>query len=86
MMLPKSIAATCKPKDVSPITVALAYDGDDAIRAAKGVYRDVMRRLTFTIGGVSRAFMRAAAFRYEKGEHPDARSGATAHASWRLRP
>lgn len=46
MMLPKSIAATCKPKDDSPITVALAYDGDDAFRAAKEVYLDVMRRLT----------------------------------------
>lgn len=46
MMLPKSIAATCKPKDDSPITVALAYDGDDAFRAAKELYLDVMRRLT----------------------------------------
>jgi hypothetical protein len=45
-MLPKSIAAICKPKDDSAITVALAYDGDDAFRAAKEVYLDVMRRLT----------------------------------------
>lgn len=45
-MLMKTVAATCKPKDDSPITVALAYDGDDAFRAAKEVYLDVMRRLT----------------------------------------
>lgn len=46
MMLPKSIAATCKPKDDLPITVALAYDDDAAFRAAKEVYLGVIRSLT----------------------------------------
>jgi hypothetical protein len=44
MMLPKSIAATCKPED-SPLTVALAFDGDAAFRAAKEVYLGILRSL-----------------------------------------
>lgn len=46
MMLPKSIAATCKPKDDSPITVALTYADDAAFRVAKEVYLGVVRSLT----------------------------------------
>ncbi|MFO1511968.1 MAG: hypothetical protein U1F83_03495 [Verrucomicrobiota bacterium] len=45
-MLPKSTAATCKPKDHSPLTVALAYDDDAAFCAAKDVYLGVVRSLT----------------------------------------
>lgn len=43
-MLPKSIAATCKPKD-SPLTVALAFDGEAAFRATKEVYLGIIRSL-----------------------------------------
>lgn len=45
MMLTKTIAATCNPKDQAPVTVALAYDNDAAFRAARQVYLGVVRSL-----------------------------------------
>lgn len=50
MMLPKTIAATCKPTDHAPITVALAYDGDAAFRAARELYLGVIRLLPDEFG------------------------------------
>ena len=45
-MLPKSIAATCKSKDHSPLSVALTFDGEAAFRATKEVYLGIVRSLT----------------------------------------
>jgi hypothetical protein len=45
MMLTKTIATKCNPREQAPVTVALAYDGDAAFRAAREVYLGVARSL-----------------------------------------
>ena len=45
-MPPKLITETCTTQDRPPLTVALAYEGDAALRAAKDLYLGVVRPLT----------------------------------------